>query len=217
MPNKGVSRTRHKLAWLFLLLAAGVLPSVASAVPKVIVISLDGATPRLVDEQMQNGILSPTRGLGLLQSKGIRAIQNATISPSLTAPGHIAIATGSTAANNDVLSNTFHLVASPFTFNISGFAAPIGGYLDRRPRREPHGDGGAAVARAPGRGQVRRRRHFPGRGRDRRDGARPSAPSSSRPPSARSPTRFRSGRSRESARRGSASSRPTSARPPRRR
>jgi predicted AlkP superfamily pyrophosphatase or phosphodiesterase len=63
-----------------------------------------------------------------LQSKGIRANQNTTISPSLTAPGHIAIATGSTAANNDVLANTFHLVASPFTFNISGFAAPIGGY-----------------------------------------------------------------------------------------
>ena len=68
MPNKGMSRTRRTLAWLFLLLVAGVLPSVASAVPKVIVISLDGATPRLVDEQMQSGVLSPTRGLGLLQS-----------------------------------------------------------------------------------------------------------------------------------------------------
>ena len=59
MPNKGVSRTKHKLAWLFLLLAAGVLPSMASAVPKVIVISLDGATPRLVDEQMQNARAIP--------------------------------------------------------------------------------------------------------------------------------------------------------------
>jgi hypothetical protein len=154
MPNKRVSRTRRKFAWSFVsggcglgrwaarvtcaaLLVASVLPSVASAVPKVIVISLDGATPRLVDEQMQSGVLSPTRGLGLLQSKGIRANQNATISPSLTAPGHIAIATGSTAANNDVLANTFHLVASPFTFNISGFAAPIGGYSIDGPAESP--------------------------------------------------------------------------------
>src|SRR5262245_63644240 len=51
-----------------------------------------------------------------------------TISPSLTAPGHIAIATGSRAARNDVVANTFHLVASPFATTISGFAAPIGGY-----------------------------------------------------------------------------------------
>src|SRR5262245_36000618 len=104
------------------------LAAVASAAPKVIVISLDGATPRLVDQYMANGALSPTQGLGLLQNKGIRAERNTTISPSLTAPGHIAIATGSTAAHNDIVANTFHLVASPFTSNISGFAAPIGGY-----------------------------------------------------------------------------------------
>src|SRR5262249_30913408 len=100
----------------------------AGAGPTAAVLSLDGATPRLVDEQMQNGVLVPTRGLGLLQSKGIRGDQNITISPSLTAPGHIAIATGSTAANNDVVSNTFHLVASPFPLTVSGFSAPIGGY-----------------------------------------------------------------------------------------
>ena len=38
------------------------------------------------------------------------------------------IATGSTAANNDITSNTFHLVASPLGSLISGFGAPIGGY-----------------------------------------------------------------------------------------
>src|SRR5262245_11981807 len=111
-----------------LLLGATLLVAPAGAAPKVIVISLDGATPRLVDEQMQAGVLVPTRGLGLLQSKGVRADQNITVSPSLTAPGHIAIATGSTAANNDVVSNTFHLLASPFAMTVSGFAAPIGGY-----------------------------------------------------------------------------------------
>src|SRR5262245_16042528 len=101
-----------------LLVSATLLTAAVAAAPKVIVISLDGATPRLVDEQMQSGVLSPTRGLGLLQSTGIRADQNITVSPSLTAPGHIAIATGSTAARNDVVSNTFHLVASPFATTV---------------------------------------------------------------------------------------------------
>src|SRR5262245_8238430 len=113
---------------LMLLCASTFLAALASAAPKVIVISLDGATPRLVDQYMASGALSPTQGLGLLQHKGVRAEQNTTVSPSLTAPGHIAIATGSTAAHNDIIANTFHLVASPFTTTISGFAAPIGGY-----------------------------------------------------------------------------------------
>jgi Type I phosphodiesterase / nucleotide pyrophosphatase len=51
-----------------------------------------------------------------------------TVSPLLTAVGHVAIVTGSTAAHNDVVANTFHLVASPFALAISGFGAPIGGY-----------------------------------------------------------------------------------------
>jgi predicted AlkP superfamily pyrophosphatase or phosphodiesterase len=96
--------------------------------PKVILISLDGATPRLVNQYLDSGVLSPNEGMGLLASKGVVAQQNQTITPSLTAPGHVAIATGSSAANNDINSNSFHLVASPFTQNISGFGAPIGGY-----------------------------------------------------------------------------------------
>src|SRR5262245_26690979 len=101
-----------RIAAVVLLVAPTLTAAVAAATPRVIVISLDGATPRLVDEQMAAGALSPTRGLGLLQRKGIRAAQNVTVSPSLTAAGHIAIATGSTAAHNDVVANTFHLVAS---------------------------------------------------------------------------------------------------------
>ncbi len=97
-------------------------------VPKTILISLDGATPRLVQQYLQDGTLSPDRGLGLLASKGLVADQNVTVTPSLTAPGHIAIATGSTAANNDINANTFKLVASPFNSSTSGFNAPIGGY-----------------------------------------------------------------------------------------
>jgi Type I phosphodiesterase / nucleotide pyrophosphatase len=100
----------------------------AYGTPKTVIISLDGATPRIVDQLNASGQLNPNEGINLLRAKGFSALQNITIAPSLTAPAHIAIATGSIAAANDVPANTFHLVASPFTFNISGFGAPIGGY-----------------------------------------------------------------------------------------
>ena len=102
--------------------------SAPTARPKTIVISLDGATPTLVDKYLSNGAISQNQGLGLLKNKGVVAKQNITVNPSLTAPGHIAIATGSGAAANDINANSFHLVASLFNQNISGFAAPIGGY-----------------------------------------------------------------------------------------
>ncbi len=96
--------------------------------PKVILISLDGATASVTEQFFKDGTLRPNRGLGLLKSRGVFAQQNVTVTPSLTAPSHIAIGTGSTAARNDISANSFHLVASPFTQNVSGFAAPIGGY-----------------------------------------------------------------------------------------
>ena len=103
------------------LLISAVLCTSAYATPKVVIISLDGATPRIVDQLNASGQLNPNEGINLLRAKGFSAQQNITIAPSLTAAAHIAIATGSIAAANDVVSNTFHLVASPFTFNISGF------------------------------------------------------------------------------------------------
>jgi predicted AlkP superfamily pyrophosphatase or phosphodiesterase len=101
---------------------------VSWAAPKIVLISLDGATPRIVNQLLRRGVLPRQRGLGLLRRKGFFAEQNIVIAPSLTAASHIAIATGSTAARNDVVSNTFHLVASPLTSTISGFSASIGGY-----------------------------------------------------------------------------------------
>jgi predicted AlkP superfamily pyrophosphatase or phosphodiesterase len=100
----------------------------ALAAPKVVVISLDGATPRLVRELMRDGTIPHDQGLGIISRHGVVAERNITVNPSLTAVAHIAIATGSTAASNDIAANTFHLAASPFKTNISGFAAPIGGY-----------------------------------------------------------------------------------------
>jgi predicted AlkP superfamily pyrophosphatase or phosphodiesterase len=111
-----------------------VLTMPALTAPKVVLISLDGATPVEIERYLEDGTLSRKRGLGLLVKHGVMAERNTTVTPSLTAPGHIAMATGSTAARNDINANSFHLLASPFSRNISGFSTPIGGYLF-----SPHG------------------------------------------------------------------------------
>lgn len=98
----------------------GLITQVAAA-PKVILISLDGAIPQQLERYLEDGTLSDRGGLGLLIKRGPTAPRNITITPSLTAPSHIAIATGASAANNDINANSFHLVASPFSRNISGF------------------------------------------------------------------------------------------------
>jgi hypothetical protein len=122
------------------LLISAVLCTSAYAAPKTVIISLDGATPRIIDQLNASGQLNPNEGFNLLRAKGFSAQQNITIAPSLTAAAHIAIATGSIAAANDVVSNTFHLVASPLFGSqslISGFGAPIGGYLIDGPAPSP--------------------------------------------------------------------------------
>ena len=99
------------------------------AAPKVIVISLDSANYTTITGYLSDGTLNPRSGVGLLRAKGSYALQNNVIVPSLTAASHISIATGSIAIHNDIPSNTFHLVASPKASTISGFGAPIGGYV----------------------------------------------------------------------------------------
>ncbi len=101
--------------------------------PKNIVISLDGATFSILQDYFANNQLDSNTGLGYLANAGI-FLPSTPATASLTAPGHIELATGSIAANNDINSNFFHPVASPFTAGISGFGAPIGGY-------DIHGEG----------------------------------------------------------------------------
>src|SRR5262245_25713943 len=95
--------------------------------PKVVLISLDGAKPDVIQKYLDDGVLPKNGGLAKL-SRGVVARQNVTATPSLTAVSHIAIATGSTAVHNDIPSNTFHNVAAPIKASASGFAAAIGGY-----------------------------------------------------------------------------------------
>lgn len=102
--------------------------SPGSARPKVILISLDGAQPDIINQYLDKGILKQNKGLGLLKTHGVYAKQNITCNPSLTAACHTTIGSGSNTSRTDVVSNTFHLTASPFVTTISGFSAPIGGY-----------------------------------------------------------------------------------------
>lgn len=106
-----------------------VFTSMAFATPKVIIISLDGATPRLIKAYEDAHQIAPGSGVEILKDTGTLAFQNVTVTPSLTAVAHIAIATGSNPSPNDIISNTFQLNASPFTRTISGFGAPVGGYM----------------------------------------------------------------------------------------
>jgi predicted AlkP superfamily pyrophosphatase or phosphodiesterase len=96
--------------------------------PQVVVISLDGARADVVDALFRSGALDKKVGLGRLDTHGVVARQNITLTPSLTAVAHIGIATGSGSARNDVPANIFHPVAASIGTSISGFAAPIGGY-----------------------------------------------------------------------------------------
>ncbi len=125
MPARYVAKTAFlAVAAMLGLSSCALLP----AQPKVVLISLDGAKPELIQSYLASGALSPRTGLGLLMTNGAMAAQNITATPSLTAVSHIAIATGSTAVNNDIPGNTYHAVAQPIGSTTSGFSGPIGGY-----------------------------------------------------------------------------------------
>jgi hypothetical protein len=53
--------------------------------PKVIIISLDGASPSHVEEYLKNGVLDSNSGLGRLRARRISADRNVTATPSVTA------------------------------------------------------------------------------------------------------------------------------------
>jgi predicted AlkP superfamily pyrophosphatase or phosphodiesterase len=92
-PHHSRSNSIKKCRTISLLIFAA-LCATAYATPKTVIISLDGATPRIVDQLNASGQLNPNEGINLLRTKGFSALQNITIAPSLTAPAHIAIATG---------------------------------------------------------------------------------------------------------------------------
>ena len=138
-----MKRTRWWRVLVAAVIAAAAPSTGWSESRQVVVISLDGAKPDLIRQYLQSGVLDKKTGLGRLSKHGVVADQNITATPSLTAVSHIAIATGSTSAHNDIPANTFHPVAAGIGTGISGFAAPIGGYAlsplgpDPTPTAEP--------------------------------------------------------------------------------
>jgi predicted AlkP superfamily pyrophosphatase or phosphodiesterase len=95
---------------------------------RVVLISLDGATPSLVERYLKTGALDSRIGLGRLREHGVHVEQNITATPSVTAVSHIALATGSTATHTNIPANSFHPVAATIGTTLSGFGAAIGGY-----------------------------------------------------------------------------------------
>ena len=102
---------------------------------QTIVLSADGISYFMLKDYLEKGLLSRESGIGYLAEKGV-FVPSTVTTPSVTAPSHIAIATGSIAAKNDITTNNVHLIRSPFEENLSGFLAPIGGY----DTLNPHGN-----------------------------------------------------------------------------
>ncbi|RYD30322.1 MAG: hypothetical protein EOP86_20195, partial [Verrucomicrobiaceae bacterium] len=138
MKKKPLSASYRQPHPALVLTMMGLCASLSSAAPKVVLISLDGANPAILDPYVAGNVLPPGTGLRLLEAKGVKAARNNTINPSLTAAAHVAIATGSGAAANDVVSNSYQLLASPFNgAPASGFGGPIGGYSIDGPMETP--------------------------------------------------------------------------------
>jgi hypothetical protein len=79
-PLNSRSNSTKKRGTISLLISA-VLCTSAYATPKAVIISLDGATPRIVDQLNASGQLNPNEGINLLRAKGFSAQQNITIAP----------------------------------------------------------------------------------------------------------------------------------------
>ncbi|NJN87954.1 MAG: hypothetical protein HC881_18745, partial [Leptolyngbyaceae cyanobacterium SL_7_1] len=77
------------VAFVFVFLPWMGARSTPQPAPKVILLSLDGATPPLVDRYIFNDPVESQRGLGWLKQHGMMALQNVTVTPSLTAPSHV--------------------------------------------------------------------------------------------------------------------------------
>ena len=120
-----------RAALLVLLLApwaaAGQAPAPVTAgpSPKVVVVSLDGAANWLVEEMLARGVLPPDGALARLARTGVRAEGMIPVTPSLTAPSHVAMFTGAYPERNGIVSNTFLAPGDPISHSTSGFEAPL--------------------------------------------------------------------------------------------
>ncbi|HVN75905.1 MAG TPA: alkaline phosphatase family protein, partial [Thermoanaerobaculaceae bacterium] len=92
---------------------------------RVVVLSLDGFAAARHRENLRDGVYADPDGVKAFERAYVveRAIP---VNPTLTAPSHIAIATGAFPTVTGIVSNTFHSPGTPILQAASGFDAPIG-------------------------------------------------------------------------------------------
>jgi hypothetical protein len=119
------------------LLIFAVLCTSAYATPKAVIISLDGATPRIVDQLNGSGQLNPNEGINLLRAKGFSAQQN--ITSRLRSPRLRTSPSPRVQSRRTMTLSQTHSISSPVRSHSTsaGFSAPIGGYLIDGPAESP--------------------------------------------------------------------------------
>ncbi|HKV07519.1 MAG TPA: alkaline phosphatase family protein [Thermoanaerobaculia bacterium] len=92
---------------------------------RVVLLSLDGAGADELHRLYNEGLLQPG-GFAAFFEQGQVAERLIPVNPTLTAVNHISLATGYTASETGIVSNTFHPAGEAPLKTASGFAAPIG-------------------------------------------------------------------------------------------
>jgi predicted AlkP superfamily pyrophosphatase or phosphodiesterase len=102
--------------------AAGQPPS---PVPRVLVLSLDGAAAETLQRLWREGAFGED-GFRQFFEDGQVADRLVPVDPTLTAVNHISLATGFAPEATGIVSNRYHPQGAPFLDTVSGFEAPIG-------------------------------------------------------------------------------------------
>lgn len=122
-----------------------------------IVISFDGAQPRVIERMIRSGKLPSNGGFAKLIREGTKTDGMTAVLPTVTATNHITLATGAYVERTNIPGNTFHLNDTPLTATTSGFGAAIDAEtLWEAAKRQGKKVITIAFAGADGRGDARR-------------------------------------------------------------
>jgi predicted AlkP superfamily pyrophosphatase or phosphodiesterase len=92
--------------------------------PKVVMLSLDGASAAELHQLHEEGALT-AGGFDRFFREGQVADRLVPVNPTITAVNHISLATGYPPSLTGIVGNRFHPAGTPFLDSVSGFAAPI--------------------------------------------------------------------------------------------
>jgi predicted AlkP superfamily pyrophosphatase or phosphodiesterase len=99
-------------------------PNTSPGSAKVLLVSFDGVGADTLQEFARAGVIGRT-GYQHIVQHGLSAGRVVPINPTLTAPTHVAIATGTTADRHGIVSNAFYSPGTSPGQWTSGYAAPI--------------------------------------------------------------------------------------------